>query len=379
MEEDFHGMCEDLSGTSSSLDVPPGGEASSKRSKKRKHKHSKDKLQKKDKNILPSTAASEGIQGAIWPPTSAGLYPVTGDSASVDHAGTEHPRSKKSKKKDKNKDKTSTRVSKKEKKILKRSLDAEEFGALKAEVAAIRSEKKKSGRDDDDTDSEEERWLTAIEAGKLDEVDDELKRFRNPRLLTARQRALLGKQRTADGDEVVLPADLPPSDAVAAAAPHEALLRLQDIPPEPLLALPSGFKEKVVTQEMLEKRAIKSERRKAQALVKREEDKRKTVDRLLKKQDPKLLRTVFTKKATKTEVAMFSYRSNSAGVFISLPSHCPYPLEAAAARPKPVVEHCGVEGCTNIKSYRCSKTGVPLCSLRCYKANLSSGPVVVAS
>ncbi|KAB7503029.1 hypothetical protein Anas_12629 [Armadillidium nasatum] len=48
---------------------------------------------------------------------------------------------------------------------------------------------------DEDTDSEEERWLDAIESGKLEEVDDELKRMKNPRLMTARQRA-------SDGEEI---------------------------------------------------------------------------------------------------------------------------------------------------------------------------------
>lgn len=30
---------------------------------------------------------------------------------------------------------------------------------------------------------------------------------------------------------------------------------------------------------------------------------------------------------------------------------------------------CGVDGCENPKKYSCSKTGLPLCSLQCYKAN----------
>uniref|UniRef100_A0A2P2HZ33 INO80 complex subunit B-like n=1 Tax=Hirondellea gigas TaxID=1518452 RepID=A0A2P2HZ33_9CRUS len=203
--------------------------------------------------------------------------------------------------------------------------------------------------------------------------------MRNPRLLTARQRALLEKQRTED--------DLPATAAALLISDQqgggdEALLLLQQqqsdlqqqlmpiIPPEPLLALPSGFKEKVVTQEMLEKKAIKSQRRRAQALEKREEDKKKTVDRLLKKQDTKLLKGGFNKKVVKAEVAMFSYKSRVDGVFISLPAGCDYPIKAQLAQTAPTVRVCGVSGCSNAKRYSCSKTGVPLCSLQCYKTNL---------
>lgn len=40
--------------------------------------------------------------------------------------------------------------------------------------------------------SDEERWLTAIESGKLEDVDDELKKIKpkDPSLMTARQRAI---------------------------------------------------------------------------------------------------------------------------------------------------------------------------------------------
>ena len=33
-----------------------------------------------------------------------------------------------------------------------------------------KNSKKKDGKGEDDTDSEEERWLTAIQSGKLEEV-----------------------------------------------------------------------------------------------------------------------------------------------------------------------------------------------------------------
>lgn len=52
------------------------------------------------------------------------------------------------------------------------------------------SNKKRKKRDS--ASSDEERWLTAIESGKLEDVDDELKKIKpkDPALMTARQRAM---------------------------------------------------------------------------------------------------------------------------------------------------------------------------------------------
>lgn len=49
-------------------------------------------------------------------------------------------------------------------------------------------------------------------------VDDELKRMKNPRLMTARQRAMMEKEKKSDGTDDTFPV----------------------IPAEPLLSLPSG-------------------------------------------------------------------------------------------------------------------------------------------
>lgn len=51
---------------------------------------------------------------------------------------------------------------------------------------------KKRKKRDSATSSDEERWLTAIESGKLEDVDDELKKIKpkDPALMTARQRAM---------------------------------------------------------------------------------------------------------------------------------------------------------------------------------------------
>lgn len=40
----------------------------------------------------------------------------------------------------------------------------------KSSSSSKKSSKKKDGKGEDDTDSEEERWLDAIESGKLEEV-----------------------------------------------------------------------------------------------------------------------------------------------------------------------------------------------------------------
>ncbi|XP_042207145.1 INO80 complex subunit B-like [Homarus americanus] len=211
-----------------------------------------------------------------------------------------------------------------------------------------KSGKKKDGKGEDDTDSEEERWLDAIESGKLEEVDDELKRMKNPRLMTARQRAMLEKEKKSDGTDDTFPV----------------------IPAEPLLSLPSGFKEKVITQEMLAKKAMKTQKRREQAQEKREEDKKKTVDRLLKKQDSKVGK-ISRLKFSKKEIPMYSYINNKEMATLSVPVSFPFPMEPQSERKIPVVVLCGAPGCSNPKKYSCSRTGIPLCSLQCYSVNMS--------
>ncbi|CAL4060699.1 unnamed protein product, partial [Meganyctiphanes norvegica] len=203
--------------------------------------------------------------------------------------------------------------------------------------------KKKEGKGEDDTDSEEERWLHAIESGKLEEVDDELKRMRNPRLMTARQRALLEKRTDAPDENFPV------------------------IPAEPLMALPSGFKEKVVTEEMLAKKAIKTQKRREQAQEKREEDKKRTIDRLLKKQESKAQKIRFK---CKQDLPMLTYLNTRELISVSFPTNCEIGIKPAVAQSPPKVVQCGAPGCSNPKKYCCSKTGVPLCSLQCYKSNM---------
>jgi INO80 complex subunit B len=86
--------------------------------------------------------------------------------------------------------------------------------------------------------------LVTLNKNNLVQVDDELKKIKDPKLMTARQRAMFEKKSDIPGMEE-----------------------------QPLMALPSGYKEKVLTEEMLQKRALKLQRRKQQAEEKREKDK----------------------------------------------------------------------------------------------------------
>ncbi|KAJ8680115.1 hypothetical protein QAD02_015902 [Eretmocerus hayati] len=220
------------------------------------------------------------------------------------------------------------------------------------------------------TSSEEERWLDAIESGKLEEVDDELKKIKpkDPKLMTARQRAMFERKTDAEPNSNI----------------------------EQLMSLPLGYKEKVLTAEAIQKAALKSQKRKQLADEKREKDKKKTMERLLKKQETKTSKIVpKTKTTARHQVPIITYRSTPEGSTISIPLNEVFPLLSSKVwvllhfllllqvlqvlinnliqtfrqkTPEPVI--CGVSPCTNQKKYCCSKTGIPLCSLACYRANL---------
>ncbi|OAD52060.1 INO80 complex subunit B, partial [Eufriesea mexicana] len=197
---------------------------------------------------------------------------------------------------------------------------------------------------DSGTSSEEERWLDAIESGKLEEVDDELKKIKpkDPKLMTARQRAMFERK-----------TDTEPNPAV-----------------EQLMSLPTGYKEKVMTAEAIQKAALKSLKRKQLADEKREKDKKKTMERLLKKQESKASKVISKGKPSRRQVPLVTYRLTLEGSSISLPPGEDFPLQPTKKKEPPIQILCGVNQCKNPKKYLCSKTGVPLCSLECYKANL---------
>ncbi|XP_030387066.1 INO80 complex subunit B [Scaptodrosophila lebanonensis] len=208
--------------------------------------------------------------------------------------------------------------------------------------------KKPKKRRNSDTSSDEERWLNAIETGKLDDVDEELKKIKDPKLMTARQRAMYERSQDAE-------------PALAGFV-------------EELIALPSGYreKEKPQTAEEIQKAALKSQKRKQQADERREKDKQKTMERLLKKQESGKQRIAArNKQSQKPAFPTLTYKNTLEGAYIIVPPHHEFPLQAQTARTPPPVQLCGVAGCGNRKAYSCSKTNVALCSLICYKKNLA--------
>ncbi|KAM3857367.1 INO80 complex subunit B [Diretmus argenteus] len=180
---------------------------------------------------------------------------------------------------------------------------------------------------------EEERWLDALEKGELDD-NGELKKEIDESLLTARQKALLHKQQS-----------------------------------QPLLELPMGYKEKEMTVEMMQKREERARKRRLQAAKKAEDSKNQTIERLTKTSKAKI-KSMKEKKSKQTQCPMVRYGDSARGIVISFPAGVPAPAPTAPLPPPPAPVSCGVTGCTNLKRYSCSRTGVPLCSLECYKRNL---------
>ncbi|KDR15964.1 hypothetical protein L798_10454, partial [Zootermopsis nevadensis] len=160
--------------------------------------------------------------------------------------------------------------------------------------------KEEKGKDSG-TSSEEERWLDVIESGELEEVDDELKKIKpkDPKLMTARQRAMFERK-----------TDKEPSPGG-----------------EQLLALPSGYKENVMTAEAIQKVALKSQKRKELADEKREKDK-KTIERLLKKQESKAGKSSNRPRSARKQVSWVTYHNTVDGISISLPSGVDFSLHS---------------------------------------------------
>ena len=208
-------------------------------------------------------------------------------------------------------------------------------------------QKKTKKRRDSGTSSEEERWLNAVESGKLEEIEDvELRKMKDPKLMTARQRAMYDRNNDTES------------------APGFS---------ETLMALPTGYKEKEKPQtaEELQKAALKILKRKQQADEKREKDKKKTMERLLKKQESKH-RAGNKPKAIKETIPMISYKNTTEGAFIQLPAGVEFPLQPQMPKEPPKQQLCGIAGCNNPKVYNCSKTNLPLCSFACYRKNVQS-------
>ncbi|XP_054608932.1 INO80 complex subunit B [Dunckerocampus dactyliophorus] len=180
---------------------------------------------------------------------------------------------------------------------------------------------------------DEERWLDALEKGELDD-NGELKKEVDESLLTTRQKALLHKQQI-----------------------------------QPLLELPMGYKEKELTAEMMQKREERARKRRLQAAKKAEENKNQTIERLTKTSKAKI-KSMRDKKSKQSQCPIVRYSNSAQGVTISFPLGVPTLDAATPLPPSPAPVICGVSGCCELKKYSCSTTGVPLCSLQCYKKNM---------
>ncbi|XP_054264692.1 INO80 complex subunit B-like isoform X2 [Macrosteles quadrilineatus] len=193
------------------------------------------------------------------------------------------------------------------------------------------SKKKKKGKESA-TSSEEERWLDAIESGKLEEVDDELKKIKpkDPKLMTARQRAMLERKTT----------DKEPGSSG-----------------EQLLALPTGYREKVMTPEMALKAQIKSQKRKQQADEKREKDKKKTMERLLRKQESKPVKMSAKGRAVRRQVPTVTLTNNLQGIAITLPPDIEFPLKPLSYPWSPSPGLIALPGYSVFRNDRLGKTG----------------------
>lgn len=232
--------------------------------------------------------------------------------------------------------------------------------------------KKKKSTQHDDTSSDEERWLNAIETGKLEEVDDELKKIKpkDPKLMTKRQRAMYEKN-VGEGK------DISPSKTRKSASSTTIVDGVQanvSNTGELLLALPNfKYKEREkqpLTAEDIEKSKEKAQKRKQLADEKREKDKKKTMERLLKKQDSKMVKST-KMRPIKQQLPVISYRNTAEKITLSFPLNLAFP-EAKLPIEPPKLVLCGIAGCQNRKRYNCSKTNIPLCSLECYKKNVES-------
>jgi len=185
---------------------------------------------------------------------------------------------------------------------------------------------------------EEEAWLQAVESGNLQQVyscDSELRSVREPSQLTARQRALGGE---------------------------DAGILSQ-------LEFGSRAKDKVVSELTEEEKNVKALKRKEIETEKRERQKQKTMDTLLKKKDSKATKQIKTSKSNRSDIPKISYVANGSGALLSLPEGFEYPLEASSCRLPPAAIPCTI--CPNPKKYNSSATGSPVCSLACYKTDLA--------
>ncbi|OQV17487.1 hypothetical protein BV898_08420 [Hypsibius exemplaris] len=113
----------------------------------------------------------------------------------------------------------------------------------------------------------------------------------------------------------------------------------------------------------LEKKEERNKKRRIQAAERREELKTETVQKLLHKAPS-------NKKGGKPEGnasrQMVKYVISQQGTTVFYPEGA-LTMQRMAPISAPLLVKCGVSGCKNARRYSCSKTGLALCSLECYK------------
>lgn len=92
-----------------------------------------------------------------------------------------------------------------------------------------------------------------------------------------------------------------------------------------------GYREKILTPEMLQKKAIKSQKRKQQADEKRENDKKRTMERLLKKHESKS-KSNSKGRMAKKDVNNIIYISKDNNVSLLFPEGMDFPLKSSTIK-----------------------------------------------
>ena len=207
----------------------------------------------------------------------------------------------------------------------------------------VESTKKRKRKNSED---EEEKWLDAVESGNLHAVDDELKSIRDPKSMTARQRAKFDRENNDEYNDE---------------ASHMSLAYVK--------------KPKMESEEDAKIKAMKSAKRKEIEAEKREQDRIKTMERLLNKKETlsKTIKNLVNpeqKVQSQIQEPKITYIKNENSISLSFPPGMGIPIPTLKPIQPPDKIQCIIKDCKNVKKYNCSQTGQPLCSLACYKKNL---------
>ncbi|RWR99927.1 INO80 complex subunit B-like protein [Dinothrombium tinctorium] len=228
----------------------------------------------------------------------------------------------------------------------------EEEPLLDEDDGSSETQHKSAPRTKSRANDEEEDWLKALEEGRLHEFDEELKKINDPKLMTARQRALL-------------------------------ISKTEKQCKEELQAKSAARVEESLDKETVEKNLLKARKRRQQAEEKKEKDKKLTIERLLNKKSDSGSKGGGGGKGRKKkpEIPKISYINNANGIYICFPENTIPEFEVFSNFTKNTAPQkleskqlCARNGCSNPKKYSCSRSGLPCCSLECYRLLEKSTP-----